>query len=391
MSEDLVDLSLFSYSPTSDHYLSLRAANSHNRDISSTDSPSRGTHRSRGQRDAAAQTSPRPTRRQAVHKPLPRPPPRVICGSFSVPRERDLGTSCLFNRVKRKRKDMSSGPSNARLPQRRNVATPPRLLLTSSQLNSRNESSELVWMPEEQMWLVVGEGERESGTTSAFPREQVIQWQASALARARSEPAVTNRHSRSLIPLPLPTQVRAQHYEEEERDEERLSPLFHEAMNSVPMEDTYEPPPPPSYEGTMRARSSSPGIMRTIPPPRAFAPQSPFDISPLSPSTASPSIFHRALSAGSTPIISRDSWLDDMTPMVRSRRRSQPDSQLISSMSNFTIRTVPQSSDILLNRNRQSEVNTAALTQSQSVQHGAKNPKSWSGWARKLANAKPTT
>ena len=388
MSDDLVDLSLFSYSPTSDHYLSLRAATHSVHNPPNINAIGDDTYHPRDRETNAARPFHGPPNRPAARKPLPRPPPRVICGPFAIPRECDIGAGCLLNRVKRKRKDVSPGPSNTRLPQRRNIVAPPQLLLSASPQHSHDQSSELVWMPEEQMWLVVGEGNRERNVAPSNLRRP-HQQPSFIVPRARSEPIEAERHQETLTPPPSSSRARRQR-PIEERDEERLSPLFHEAMNSVPMEDTFEAPPPPSYEGLMRARSS-PNLPLSAPPPRVYSPQSPFEVSPLSAQLQGPSTFHRTLSAGNSPTISTDSRLGEITPTSTNRQRSRTDSHLTLAMNNPTIWTAPDAWNNTRNTTRQPQPRNNLPSNPPHITNRARTSGLWSGWARKLANSKPST
>ena len=117
----------------------------------------------------------------------------------------------------------------------------------------------MVWMAEEQIWLVLGEGERDSylrqnqyPTPPAYSPPSIYQRPANY---ARSDPGFSVNSRWAVTPpnitppmSPVQTQL---HSLIEPRDEERLSPLFQEAMNSVPMMDTLDPPPPPTYQGTV--------------------------------------------------------------------------------------------------------------------------------------------
>ena len=261
--EGLVDLSLFAYSPTNDQHFSITDPS----DVPDVSEIPGGTFTRRAEpvrEFYGPRSAPLDRPDPYASKPLPRLPPRTICGAISIPRECDHEPSCILTRMKRKRTYDSPDANETNLLRRRNITAPPQLTLSAPQQASsdRGPASEMVWMPEEQMWLIVGEGVRESQTgPTRYPTPPVY---SPPSDYARSEPATTMPSRWSITPpvSPIQTQLRSLI---EPRDEERLSPLFQEAMNSVPMDDTFDLPPPPTYEGTVRRKSLRSSPMRSAP------------------------------------------------------------------------------------------------------------------------------
>lgn len=151
--------------------------------------------------------------------------------------------------------------------QRRNPTSPaPQLTLSAPQSNSRSLStaSAMVWMPDEQMWLITSEVQRDV-ISSHEPDTAPPAY--SPRNFTRSEPSPTIRSPQDLSPPLTPIQVQLERLLEQQgreplpeppsilRDEERLSPLFQEAMNSVPMMDLADLAPPSLFsDPTVRER-----------------------------------------------------------------------------------------------------------------------------------------
>ncbi|KAL9124046.1 MAG: hypothetical protein Q9217_006587 [Psora testacea] len=254
--EALVDLSLFALSPTDDRHFSMPDA-SH---ITSQPAITDHVIAELGQTgEEFYRTGSAPEDRRADHfsKPLPPLPPKTICKAISIPREGDSASTSILTHMKRKRTELFPTSSGDNLLRRRNVASPPQLTLSvpQSASNNRQPASEMVWMPEEQIWLLVGDmtqdhypGHDEHPTPPAYSPSRYY---------TRSEPSTRAPSRWSMSPPMSPIRSQLQSLIQP-RDEERLSPLFQEAMNSVPMDDTFAPPPPPTYERTVRGRSLPP-------------------------------------------------------------------------------------------------------------------------------------
>ena len=155
----------------------------------------------------------------------------------------------------------------------------------------------MVWMPDEQMWLVAGEVEREINARDSSLPPAYTPPSYTPRAFTRSEPS-------SSIPPPFdltPPMTLIQHQLQSliqpptERDEERLSPLFQEAMNSVPMVESEE------FSSDQLTLDMDLAIERSLseqsPRPQSAVDRSFTDVSPES--AARVSIPVRSVSAGS--------------------------------------------------------------------------------------------
>ena len=387
MSEALVDLSLFSYSPTDDRNFivpepfDIEGTSERPSHIFAEDSqPTREFY--------APRPHDRALRERAASKPLPKLPPRTICGPLAIPREFDSGGSCILNRMKRKRTNDSPGTSESNISRRRNIASPPRLLVSAPPPSRTRPglSSELVWMPEEQMWLVVGEGERNSvpgPETMHIDREEPSQ----SINRTRSEPTTRVQSQWTATPPISPIQAQLRSLIEQ-RDEERLSPLFQEAMNSVPMEDTLNPPPPPSYEGIMRGRASSSESTHSA--PTLTTPTPPIPESSANSAFRRPSVT-RAASFGSYYTTAPSQLSTDSENVFRneaSRSRTDVPSQrpkLTTKNSNGW--SAPKEWDVLRNENQMASTSGPHLD---FLNHDPSATRSLSAWARVFARPKST-
>lgn len=238
--------------------------------------------------------------------------------------------------------------------------------------------SPMVWMPDEQMWLVVGEAEQRSAhdTEAAYPTPPAY----TPRAGARSEPSsrVTSQWDLTPPQTPIQSQLQSllQPRDEElpqSRDEERLSPLFHEAMNSVPMTDHFDLPPPPSYEGTI-GRSS----------PAQFRPYT--------------SVSERFLSSTSqlssaSPVVHRAQTTGSQRPRVRSDTSSDRSN---SQRSYCTLSTdVPRTSNggrsyhsTSTSRSYQSPADLSSVRPCQPIRVATRP---WHGLAQRLVRSRSTT
>ena len=285
--EELVDLSLFATSPTFDHHSALP--------------PNLPGQQHNVQPDAyPLRNFSRPLPRDYSSKPLP-PLPRRRCPTprCATPRRCDIESHCIIDKIKRARSHerpptqnpnllpwrnltsptpqlgLSAYQENTLL-QRRNPTSPaPQLTLSAPQSNSRSLSaaSAMIWMPEEQMWLIPGEVRRDV-ISSHEPDPAPPAYTPAYASRnfTRSEPSPTIRSPDDLTPPMTPIQVQLERLLDQRReeplpqppsilrDEERFSPLFQEAMNSVPMVDPADLAPPalfPSQAGKERSRTSN--------------------------------------------------------------------------------------------------------------------------------------
>ena len=181
-----------------------------------------------------------------TNKPLPplpqrrlRPRPRI-----STTRCCDGDSRCILKRIQRIGSDHQSCGQRDSLLQRRNPLSPPALTLSVPQSSSwnGNPASTMIWMPDEQMWLIAGEYQHDhahvadDGTTDPPPAY-------TPRSSTRSEPSPSILPPVDLTPPLTPIQYQFQSLIQQPSrvpDEQRFSPLFQEAMNSVPMVDPDE-------------------------------------------------------------------------------------------------------------------------------------------------------
>lgn len=264
-SEELVDLSLFATSPTFDGHFALIDLPGQPQNVQPDAHPMRNFSR--------------PLPRDYSAKPLPPLPRRRMCLAprCPTPRRCDIESHCIINRIKRARSHEHAPTQNTNLVQRRNLTSPtpqlgfsayqentllqrrnpassaPQLTLSAPQSNSRSPTtaSAMVWMPDEQMWLIASEVQRDvisSHEPYAAPPAYTPR------NCTRSEPSPTIRSQYDLTPPMTPVQVQLERLLEQQGreplpqppsilpDEERFSPMFQEAMNSVPMMDLADLP-----------------------------------------------------------------------------------------------------------------------------------------------------
>ena len=159
----LVDLSLFAASPTDDRHFAVSG------------SPSPPYHRSRSAyvENTLSAYAENTFRYHDYHhpqictmKPLPPLPSRRLGGRRGHHHNHnDPRSCCLLNRIRRpNRADESPfDPRYNTISQRRNIPSPPLLTLSVPQPPQRTRShtapSPMVWLPDEQMWLVSDEAQ----------------------------------------------------------------------------------------------------------------------------------------------------------------------------------------------------------------------------------------
>ena len=238
MSEDepLVDLSLFSLSPADDRHFAVHDPESnddHNRQ--------QGEHS-------------RPIQRNLTNKPWTRCPQRKFCAGASISRTWDEDSTCILARIRR----TVTPPSINRdrdntLLQRRNPSSVPRLTLSVPQSSPRHRhtASAMTWMPDEQMWLVHNEVQRDVlAVQTAYPSPPPYSPPRNPpLDRSRSMPTSSVPPLFDLTPPLTPIQAQLQTLIQRP-GEDRVSPLFQEAMNSVPMTDSMDLDQPSSDQST---------------------------------------------------------------------------------------------------------------------------------------------
>lgn len=229
--EGLVDLSLFATSPTDDRHFHVEETPQAERFF-----------RARPSGHASTQYG-YPLPRCYTMKPLPPLPQRKLCG-----RHPDFTSRCILTRMKRQRADDASFRQGATLQQRRSGPTTaaPRLTLTlpsSPTTHSNNRtSSAMIWMPDEQMWLIAEEITGRDHDTpnnfdlSAYEENALSYYQRSDYPRSEPSPGPYTYYDLTPPDSPVLSQFRSLLVEP--RDEERLSPLFQEAMQTIPMSDS---------------------------------------------------------------------------------------------------------------------------------------------------------
>ena len=228
MSEDepLVDLSLFSLSPADDRHFAVHE-------------PEFNDDQNRQQREYS-----RPIQGNLANKPWTRRPQRRLCQGVSIARIGDEDSPCILARIRR----TVTPPTINRdwdntLLQRRNPSSVPRLTLSVPQSSPRHRhaASAMTWMPDEQMWLIENEVPRDvwAAQTAYPPPPAYSPPRNPPLDRSRSVPTSSIRPLYDLTPPLTPIQTQLQTLIQRP-GEDRLSPLFQEAMNSVPMTDSMD-------------------------------------------------------------------------------------------------------------------------------------------------------
>ena len=259
MNSGLVDLSLFAVSPTTHEFtipetpaLERHSLNTPNNLGFSDELPAYQRHYDEfAWQDENGRTY-RPLPHARTNKPLPPLPRRRLCERRNDPRREDINPPrCILARMRRVRTYPQNSNENVTqsnsIQQRRNTVTStPQLTLTVPQLQREEDRGRpampMVWMADEQMWLIADDEEFNAYRSSSFD----LQPYHAGPRSARSEPYSYRRDSEL---SPVRSQFRTLM---ERRPEERSSPDFQEAVNGirVPMFDynDYEDP------------SSTPGV-----------------------------------------------------------------------------------------------------------------------------------
>ncbi|KAL8932741.1 MAG: hypothetical protein Q9216_006699 [Gyalolechia sp. 2 TL-2023] len=234
----LVDLSLFATSPTDDRHLAVD-------DLPPTDRIFRA--RTGG---LASMHYGYPLPRCYTMKPLPPLPRRKYCPKRGSGRGPDFTSRCILTRMKRQRVDDDTFGQGATIQQRRSPTTAtPHLTLTlppSSTQPTTRTASAMIWMPDEQMWLIAEEitgrnHDTNQDTTnnfdlSAYDENTFHYHERSDYPRSEPSPGPYTYYNITPPESPVLSQFRSLLVEP--RDEERLSPLFQEAVQTVPMSDS---------------------------------------------------------------------------------------------------------------------------------------------------------
>lgn len=233
--DGLVDLSLFATSPADDRHFAVL-----------NETTSERNYRSQRERSC-------PPCWRAAMKPLPTVPTRRLCKRSAIRGGRhDANSRCILERIKRIRVADHAGVTSPTIQQRRSATTMPPLSLNvpASRLDARTipqvtisepplvtrdeqlSRPALVWLPDEQMWLI--QSEREQDVNHYFwglhspPNQPAIRY-------TRSEPSPNSNTHFDLSPLsPVRSQLLTLI---ETSDQGRLTPLFQEAVQTVPLTD----------------------------------------------------------------------------------------------------------------------------------------------------------
>lgn len=230
----MVDLSLFATSPADDRHFAVL-----------NETPSERNYRS--QRENGF-----PTSRRAAMKPLPAVPTGRLCKRSAIRGRHDANSRCILERIKRIRVVDHAGVTSPTIQQRRSASATPSLTLNvpASRLDAtaipqvtlsgpplvtrdgRPSGPALIWMPDQQMWL--NQSGREQDVNHYFwglhspPNRPAIRY-------TRSEPSPNSNTHFDLSPL---SPVRSQFLTLiETSDQGRLTPLFQEAVQTVPLTD----------------------------------------------------------------------------------------------------------------------------------------------------------
>lgn len=248
MAEELVDLSLFDISPTNDQHLTV------------SEVPSRRIIPHAFTWPAESTGSYRRVPAFATMKPLPPLPRRKFCEYRPDPRREHGSARCILSRMKRIRAASqpercsynfplaSESPHQERsayytntLQQRRNAATAPQLTLSAPHAHRDHSqpASPMIWMPNEQMWFVTEGGNPDAYLSAPFTADAAYV----PPPYSRCEPS---RDQRSLDSSPNAGQdTRSTN---SRQGEDRLSPLFQEAINGVSMYEYGDPSEPPTFQ-----------------------------------------------------------------------------------------------------------------------------------------------
>ncbi|MCJ1351515.1 MAG: hypothetical protein MMC33_001499 [Icmadophila ericetorum] len=258
MSEELVDLSLFSDDPRDIYNYHIQEIPPYRgaRDESSAyqqSQPYRGPSNYLGDRHRNDWTlhyqeyyQPVPLAlglRPPSNKPLPPLPSRTLCERRMVVRRGE--PRCILQRIRRVKTDNPPRKPTGSIQQRRNAPSVPQLSVSVPQVSlsvpePRREqgdgprrASPMVWLPDEQMWLIVEPEEYEA--YQAYAREQETPPPAYMSPRSvRSAPPSSRPESEQLSP------VRSQFRTLMARRPEHHTPTLQEAMYGVPMYDHYD-------------------------------------------------------------------------------------------------------------------------------------------------------
>ena len=181
----------------------------------------------------------RPLPRSYTLKPLPALPPKKLCKSRPSKARCEAQSRCILQRLKKAKSEDPTTGRRGSLQQRRNVQSTPQLTLTVPDPveESRRPAPEMVWLPDEQMWLVADQYDWDlnpSPPQYSSPRVRP-QPSPSIYSYPDTTPPLTPDGTQPRNPFidedglsPIQSQFRSLII-----DEERRSPLFQEAMQTI--------------------------------------------------------------------------------------------------------------------------------------------------------------
>lgn len=187
--------------------------------------------------DPAEQRMFQPLPRSYTLKPLPPLPPKKLCKPRTSKARSEMQSRCILQRLKKARSADLKTERRGSLQQRRNLQSTPQLTLNVPSA-SRHRAPEMVWLPDDQIWLVMDEHER--GRAPSPPQYSAPSFRPqpspSIYSYPDTTPPLTPDVSQARNPFinadglsPIQSQFRSLII-----DEERRSPLFQEATSTVP-------------------------------------------------------------------------------------------------------------------------------------------------------------
>lgn len=251
--DGLVDLSLFATSPADDRHFAVL-----------NESPPERFYRSL--RDLSC-----PPSWRAALKPPPAVPTGRLCKRRAVRGRHDENSQCILERIKRMRVVDHAGVTSPSIQQRRIATNTPLLTLNvpgprldatarppanlseplEVTLDGSHSRPSMVWMPDEEMWLIRTEREHVNNyfwgphSPSNPPARRYT----------RSEPSPDSNTHFDLSPL---SPVRSQFLSLiDTSDQGRLTPLFQEAVQTVPLTDI-SPAAIPTFSSNISASQPPP-------------------------------------------------------------------------------------------------------------------------------------
>ena len=232
MADGLVDLSLFAESPTQDRRFAVVQIPTF-----------QGLHEDIPRSHHDHESYPQITSASTM-KPLPPLPRRCFMEVGLDPRRFDRPSRCILSRLKRSLSDNHTELSTyhtSTIQQRRHATPTPQLTLSvPAQHHLRGRpASPMVWMPDEQMWLIVDEEGLGLYHSATFPTTSSYE----SPRYARSEPSPRPRDSDF---SPIRTQF--MRLIPPRSDDDRLSPLFQEAINGVSLYEYGDSNEPPTFQ-----------------------------------------------------------------------------------------------------------------------------------------------